>query len=108
MKERHQQELIGWMEAVIKELDKHSENEKTKLLQEGGTALLREIKTQNTKDRLLMPAFVNILGEKQQQKVVKWIETAIKELDKYRDNKNIKLIKGEGKALLEEIRDKKT
>jgi len=45
MNKRQQQELLDWAEAAVKELDKYSEDRGTRVLKDGGKALLKEIKT---------------------------------------------------------------
>jgi|AntDeeMinimDraft_4_1070355.scaffolds.fasta_scaffold04672_3 hypothetical protein len=46
MNKRQQQELIEWAEAAVKELEKYSDQDRgTRVLKDGGKALLKEIKT---------------------------------------------------------------
>ena len=44
MNKRQEQELIEWVEAAIIELEKYSDNRNTRILKNGGKALLKEVK----------------------------------------------------------------
>ena len=44
MNKRQQQEVIEWMEAAVQELEKYDKDRDTRILKDGGKALLEEIK----------------------------------------------------------------
>ena len=43
MKKQHQEELLDWVKAAIKELDKLDHDRSSRILRDGGKALVKEI-----------------------------------------------------------------
>lgn len=51
MNELHQEELLDWARAVIKELDKLKDDRSSRILSDGGKALIREIESEKVISR---------------------------------------------------------
>lgn len=47
MNELHQEELLNWVRAAIKELDKLEDDRSSRILKSGGIALVKEIENEN-------------------------------------------------------------
>lgn len=49
MKKQHQEELLDWVKAAIKELDKLDHDRSSRILRDGGKALIKEIENEKNK-----------------------------------------------------------
>jgi len=63
MKKQHEQELLDWVKAAIKELDKLDHDRSSRVLRDGGKALVKEIE-ENRNNKVIEEIILELLKDK--------------------------------------------